>query len=91
MEVQIKMEPQTPTPPPPPEVINGEEHYMVEAFENHRGHGAYMQFLVKWKGYGRDLNEWVHAHQLRQDIDRNSYIQFVEAYLGSGFSYWSHS
>jgi hypothetical protein len=91
MEIQIKMEPQTPTPPPPPEVINGEEHYTVEAFENHRGHGAYLQFLVKWKGYGRDLNEWVHAQQLRQDIDRNSYIQFLEAYLGSGFSYWSHS
>ena len=46
-------------PPPPPDLIDDHYEYEVEAILNsHRtAHGA-IQYLVKWKNYGREENSW---------------------------------
>ena len=56
---------------PPPDVIEGEEHYEVEAIRDHRyqGRKQQLQFLLKWKGYPEADNTWepqnhVHASEL---------------------------
>ena len=40
--------------PPPTEIIDGNEHFPVEAFLDRRYSGTRTQFLVKWEGYGED-------------------------------------
>jgi Chromo (CHRromatin Organisation MOdifier) domain len=46
-------------PPPPPEIIDGEEHYVVEQILDSRFIRGRFQFLVKWGGYGYEENTWV--------------------------------
>ncbi|SJL04326.1 uncharacterized protein ARMOST_07692 [Armillaria ostoyae] len=66
-------------PPPPPDIINDEPEYEVEAIINHktrkvRGQkdketGKYTtnivtDYLVKWKGYGREEDKWTKESEL---------------------------
>ncbi|SJL18732.1 uncharacterized protein ARMOST_22332 [Armillaria ostoyae] len=66
-------------PPPPPDIINDEPEYEVEAIINHktrkvRGQrdketGKYTtnivtDYLVKWKGYGREEEKWTKESEL---------------------------
>jgi hypothetical protein len=46
-------------PPPPPEIVDGEEHYIVEQILDSRFVRGRLQFLVKWEGYGYEENTWV--------------------------------
>ena len=46
-------------PPPPPEMVDGEEHYIVEQVLDSRLMRGQLQFLVKWEGYGYEENSWV--------------------------------
>jgi hypothetical protein len=46
-------------PKPPPDLINGEEEYEVKAILNSRRRGNQMEYLVRWKGYGSDSDEWI--------------------------------
>ena len=39
-------------PPPPPEMVDGEEHYVVEQVLDSQLMRGQLQFLVKWEGYG---------------------------------------
>ena len=59
--------------PPPPELVDGQEHYHVEAFLNAKTTRNVLRYLVKWKGYTDDWNEWVRADHLEQDIDKKSF------------------
>ena len=46
-------------PPPPPEMIDGEEHYIVEQVLDSQLMRGQLQFLVKWEGYGYEENSWI--------------------------------
>src|SRR3979490_492335 len=46
-------------PPPPPELVDGEEHYVVEKVLDSRFMRGQLHFLVKWEGYGYEENTWV--------------------------------
>ena len=47
------------SPPPPPELVDGEEHYVVEWILDSRFMRGCLQFLVKWEGYRYEENSWV--------------------------------
>lgn len=70
--------------PPPPDLIDGEEHYRVEAFINHTwqkppgGQAPLLKFTVKWEGR-ETSKEW--ASDLEEDLDPESYKAFVKQYL----------
>ena len=58
---------------PLPMIINEEEEYKVEKVWKHRKHGRGMQYLVYWKGYGDEHNQWIaetglpHAKEAIED------------------------
>jgi len=54
-------------------IINEEEEYEVEEVRKHRTRGREMQYLVHWKGYGDEHDQWIaesellHARQVIKD------------------------
>jgi hypothetical protein len=63
----------TPSPPefgnrhpsqPPPDLVDGHEEWEVECVLNERMRRRRKEFLVKWKGYGREEATW----QTREDL-----------------------
>ena len=48
----------------PPVIINEEEEYEVEEVQKHRTRGRRMQYLVHWKGYGNEHNQWIVESEL---------------------------
>jgi len=54
-----------PQAPPPPIVIDGEEEWKVEEILNSHWHWRRFQFLVKWKGFGREHNSWEVASDVK--------------------------
>jgi len=53
-----------PTDHPPPIIINGEPEWEVEEIIDSRWHRRRFQYLVKWKGYGREHNSWESASEV---------------------------
>src|SRR5712664_2911170 len=48
-------------PPPDPILVDGEEHYEVEAvLDSHIFRGR-LQYLIQWKGYSYEHNSWENA------------------------------
>jgi hypothetical protein len=73
--VKLKAAPEDPIvgrhaqPPPEPEMVDGEEEYEVEAVKDSRLWYGKLEFLITWKGYGREAWTWereedVHAPEL---------------------------
>ena len=59
--------------PPPPVIIDGDEEYEVEAIVGYRKHRRQHQFLIDWKGYGREDQTWEPASELdhcRELVDK---------------------
>src|SRR5262245_18090394 len=54
-----------PGPPPEPEIIDGEPEYKVEKILDSRCWYNRLQFLVSWKGYGREENSWADEGEIR--------------------------
>ena len=48
-------------PPPDPILVDGEEHYEVEAVLDSRIFRGRLQYLVQWKGYSYQHNSWENA------------------------------
>ena len=71
------LDPTTIRHPPPPDLIDGEEHFPVEAFLNSRGSGARRRYLVQWSGYAADHNLWLPSWQLREDLDPETFDRHV--------------
>ena len=46
-------------PPPLPEMVDGEEHYIVEHILDSQLMRGQLQLLVKWEGYGYEENSWI--------------------------------
>ena len=44
---------------PPPMIINEEEEYEIEEVRMHQKQGKEMQYLVHWKGYKDEHNQWI--------------------------------
>ena len=67
-------------PPPPLEMVDGEEHYIVEQVLDSQLMRGQLQFLVKWEGYGYEENSWVSE----SDIAAPDKIQeFYNAHPGA--------
>ena len=66
--------------PPPPDVIQGKEHFYVEAFRKHKGVGDKLRFLVKWKGYPESENKLRPIKTLREDLDKKTLSKLITAY-----------
>ena len=49
---------------PPPIVINGEAEWEVEEILDSRWYRRRFQYLIKWKGYGREHNSWESASEV---------------------------
>jgi len=71
--VEPKFQGQHKDPAPPPVIINEEEEYEVEEVRKHRIRGWGTQYLVHWKGYEDEHNQWIaesglpHAKQVIED------------------------
>ena len=71
--VEPKFKEQHKKPAPPPTIINEEEEYEVEEVWKHRKRGRGTQYLVHWKGYGDEHDQWIvetglpHAKQSVED------------------------
>ena len=51
--------------PPPPEVVGDELEYRVQQILDACKHQNLIEFLVSWKGYGPEHNQWIkrqHMH-----------------------------
>ena len=49
---------------PPPIVIDREAEWEVEEILDSRWHQRRFQYLIKWKGYGREHNSWESASKV---------------------------
>lgn len=72
-------------PPPPPEEIEGEKHYPVSSFLNHRYSSpyrgvSYLQWLVRFEGYGEVFDEWLFDDDVKEDLDAKTYAEHREKY-----------
>ena len=71
--VEPKFKGQYKEPALPPTIINEEEEYEVEEVRKHRKRGRETQYLVHWKGYGDEHDQWIaesglpHARQAIED------------------------
>ena len=71
--VEPKFQGQHKDPAPLPVIINEEEEYEVEEVRKHRTRGWETQYLVHWKGYGDEHDQWIaesglsHAKQVIED------------------------
>jgi len=60
-------------PAPPPMIIDEEEEYEVEEVWKHRTRGRRTQYLIHWKGYRDEHDQWIvesglpHARQVIED------------------------
>ena len=46
-------------PAPPPMIINKKEEYEVEEVRKYRKCGKRTQYLVHWKGYRNEHDQWI--------------------------------
>jgi len=71
--VKLKFQGQHKDPAPPPIIINEEEEYEIEEVRKHRKQEKGVQYLVHWKGYGDEHNQWIaetgfpHTKQVIED------------------------
>ena len=60
-------------PAPPPTIINEEEEYEKEEVRKYRKQGRGVQYLVHWKNYGNEHDQWIaktgllHAREAIED------------------------
>ena len=55
--------------PLPPDLIDGEEHFELEAILDSHFQRNRLEYLIKWKGYGYEHNSWVlERDMVAQDL-----------------------
>ena len=71
--MEPKFKEQHEDPAPLPMIINEEEEYKVKEVRKHRKQKRGMQYLIHWKGYGDEHNQWIaesglsHAKDVIED------------------------
>ena len=71
--VELKFKGQYKDPTPLPMIINEEEEYEVKEVRKHRKHRRETQYLVHWKGYRDEHDQWIaemglfHAKEAIED------------------------
>ena len=71
--VELKFKGQHEELAPPPMIINKEEEYKIKKVRKHRKQGRGTQYLVHWKGYGDEHDQWImetglpHAKEVIED------------------------
>jgi len=71
--VEPKFKGQYKDPIPPPMIINEKEEYEIEEIRKHRKCRRGIQYLVHWKGYGDEHDQWIvetglpHAKEVIED------------------------
>jgi len=70
--------PEREPPPPDPEVIDGEEHFHVEAFRAKRVRRGMLEYLVKWSGFPEEENEFITAKQLQEDMSEDAFQKVLD-------------
>jgi len=71
--MEPKFQGQHKDPAPLPMIINEEEEYKIEEVRKHQKQRKGVQYLVHWKGYGDEHNQWIaetrllHAKQVIED------------------------
>ena len=62
--VKPKFQGQHKNPAPLPMIINKEKEYKVEEVRKHRTRGQETQYLVHWKGYRDEHDQWIAESRL---------------------------
>ena len=71
--MEPKFKEQHEEPVPPPMIINEEEKYEIEEVRKHRKRGRGTQYLVHWKDYRDEHDQWIaetglpHAREAIED------------------------
>ena len=52
------------SPPPPPEIVSGVEEAEVEYIINSKHVGNTIHYLIHWKGFPHEENEWIPVKEL---------------------------
>jgi Chromo (CHRromatin Organisation MOdifier) domain len=55
-------------PPPDPVLVDGEEHYEVEAILDSHIFRQRLQYLIQWKGYSYEHNSWENATDVHSPL-----------------------
>jgi hypothetical protein len=70
--------------PLPPELIQNEEHFWIDSLLNHRYVSyrgkRYLQWLVRWKGYGEASDDWSFDEDIKEDLDERTYARIRSEY-----------
>ena len=56
--------------PPPPEIIGDKLEYEVQQILDAQRHQNAVKFLVSWKGYGLEHNQWIK----KRDVHTNDLV-----------------
>ena len=68
--------------PPPPELIDGEEHYSIDAFLDIRTHrNGDRDILCNFEGYGPEAREFIPEWRLREDMDDEGFQELYDALM----------
>lgn len=72
-------------PAPDPEVVDGEDHFLVDKILNHQHFGRlrHLRYLVSYAGYGPAHNEWQFASDLAEDISPDAFAKLELDYQQS--------
>ena len=53
-------------PPPPPDIVDGEEEWEVDSILDSRFSWRQLQYLVRWKGWGQEGDEWLPGREVEK-------------------------
>ena len=73
-------------PSPLPEIVDGEEHYVVERILDSQLMRGHLQFLMKWEGYRYEENSWVSEQDV---VAPDKLCEFYQIHPGA--LCWIHS
>src|SRR5712692_8395359 len=71
---------------PPPDLIDGDEHFEVEAILDSRFYRCALQYLVHWKGYPSSDDQWLPAAELTSAPDLVSSFHTAHPTAASPFT-----